>query len=67
MKTIEERSLPEARTIALLSGLAIGLGLVVHQVFFWVAFGIWAFAVTEWTLGKRHEQSGDRRLIHRHP
>jgi hypothetical protein len=31
---------PETRTVALLAGLSIGLGLVVHEVFFLVAAGI---------------------------
>ena len=30
---------PETRTIALLAGLSIGLGPVVHEVFFFVAAG----------------------------
>jgi hypothetical protein len=31
---------PEPRTVALLAGLSIGLGLVVHEVFFLVAGAI---------------------------
>ena len=31
---------PETRTIALLAGLSIGLGLVLHEVFFFVAAGV---------------------------
>lgn len=66
MKAVKEGSAPEAPTIALFSGLAIGLGMVLHEVFFWIALGIWAFAVTEWTLRKLHEQPDHRHLIRRH-
>ena len=31
---------PETRTIALLAGLSIGLGLVLDEVFFFVAAGV---------------------------
>jgi hypothetical protein len=37
MKTDTAVETPETRTLAVLAGLSIGLGLVVHEVFFLVA------------------------------
>lgn len=37
MKTNASPERPETRTVALLAGLSIGLGLVVHGVFFFLA------------------------------
>ena len=49
MKTIP---MMEARTVALLTGLAIGFGLAFHPLFFVVAAGIVLVATTEWTINE---------------
>jgi type IV secretory pathway TrbD component len=68
MKTPKESSGPEPRTIALLAGLAVGLGIIVHEFFFWVAVGIWAFAASEWVRQREREHPGHHRyLIHHRP
>lgn len=64
MKAHKESSMPEPRTIALLAGLAVGLGIIVHQVFFLVALGIWAFAASEWIRQREHDDFGYRPLVH---
>lgn len=40
MKNDTSLEKPETRTVALLAGLSIGLGLLVHEAFFLVAAGI---------------------------
>ena len=68
MKAHKESSTPEPRTIALLAGVAVGLGIIVHQVFFLVALGIWAFAASEWLRTGWHEHPGHHRpLVHHRP
>lgn len=46
MKTI---SMMETRTVALLTALALGLGLAFHPLFFALAAGIFLFGVAQWT------------------
>lgn len=49
----------KTRTVALLTALAIGLGIAVHEVFFLVAFAVLLFAFGE-TIHER------MRMRHRH-
>jgi hypothetical protein len=67
MKTIQKLPMMEARTVALLIGLAIGLGIAVHEFFFVVALGIVLVVVVEWTAQRVHEYLHDFRLFHRYP
>jgi len=57
MKELHEM---EPRTVALLTGLAIGLGIVVHEVFFLVALAI-AF------VAGGHALYEHAKLTHHHP
>jgi hypothetical protein len=67
MKTIQKFPMMEARTVALLVGLAIGLGIAVHELFFVAALGIVLVAALEWTAQRIHEYLHDFRLFHRYP
>lgn len=68
MKAHKESSTPEPRTIALLAGLAVGLGIIVHEIFFLVALGIGAFAASEWVWSGEHEPTAHHRsLVHHRP
>lgn len=48
MKTDTSIEIPEPRTIALLAGLSIGLGLTVHEVFFLVAGALLLVHPAKW-------------------
>lgn len=67
MKTIQKLPMMEARTVALLTGLAVGLGIVVHEFFFVVALGVVMIVIGEWTAQKVQEYLRDFRMFHRYP
>jgi hypothetical protein len=66
MKRIRELSKLETRTVALLSGLAIGLAIAVHDIFFVVAALIALVALIESAMRWIHEHVTHRTLEHRH-
>ena len=47
MKTI---LVMEARTMVLLTGLAVGFGLAFHPIFFLIALGVVLLVVGQWTI-----------------
>jgi hypothetical protein len=69
MKEIRVRPFLEARTVAVLIGLAIGLGIALHEVFFFVALLIALGAVIEWAVEAtaEHQHVRHLKLTHRHP
>ena len=67
MKTIQKLPMMEGRTVALLAGLTVGLGIAVHEFFFVVALGIVLGVTGEWTARKIYEYRHDFRLFHRYP
>ena len=69
MKEIRVRPFLEARTVAVLSGLAIGLSIALHEAFFFVAFLIALAAAIEWALEAtaEHQHVRHLKLTHRHP
>ena len=67
MKNSDETPMIEPRTLALILGTAVGLGIVVHEVFFLVGALI-AFAVAGESVAhaaRKHLHTGGR--MHRHP
>ena len=56
----------ETRTVALLTGLAIGLASVVHDIFFVVAALIALVAPIESAVHRTYEHMTHRALEHRH-
>ena len=56
----------QPRTVAVLTGLAIGLGITVHPFFFLVALGIILAVTMEWAVRKGFESLHQSRMIHRH-
>jgi len=67
MKTIQKLPMMEARTVALLLGLAIGLGIAVHECFFVMALGIVLVVAVEWTAQTIQDYLRDFRMFHRYP
>jgi type IV secretory pathway TrbD component len=67
MKKIQQIPMMETRMVALLTGLAVGFGIVAHEVFFIVALGIVLVAVAEWTAQKIQEYLHDFRMFHKYP
>ena len=67
MKKIQQIPMMETRTVALLTGLAVGFGIVVHEVFFVVAFGVVLVVVAEWTAQRIQEYLLDFRMFHKYP
>ncbi len=67
MKTIQKLPMMEGRTVALLAGLTVGLGIAVHEFFFVVALGIVLVVALEWTAQRIYEYLHDFRLFHRYP
>lgn len=65
MKEIRVRPFLEARTVAVLIGLAIGLGIALHEAFFFVALLIALGAAIEWAA--EHQHVRHLRLANRHP
>jgi hypothetical protein len=57
----------DAPTTTLLLGLAIGLGIVVHSVFFLVALAIAVVALGRHVFEVITEHTHHARLTHRHP
>jgi hypothetical protein len=55
----------EARTVAVLIGLAIGLGMAVHGAFFFIAFLIALAAVIDWAVEAmfEHARLSDPKLL----
>jgi hypothetical protein len=67
MKTIEkDRGHVDPARVALLLGLSIGLGIVVHEGFFLVAGVIAVGALTVATVHTIQEHSDGARLAHQH-
>lgn len=58
----------QARMVALLIGLAIGLGVVVHGAFFFVAILITLAAAIDWAVEAKleHQHFSYPNLAHRH-
>jgi hypothetical protein len=69
MKDIRVRPFPEARTVVVLIGLAIGLGIALHEAFFFVALLIALGAGIEWAVQAtaEHQHVRHLKLTHRHP
>lgn len=69
MREIRVRPFLEARTVAVFIGLAIGLGIAVHEAFFLVALLIALGAAIEWGVEAtaEHQHVRHPRLTHRHP
>jgi type IV secretory pathway TrbD component len=67
MKKIQQIPMMEARTVALLTGLAVGLGIVVHEVFFVIALAIVLLVVAEWTAQRIQKYLHDFRMFHKYP
>lgn len=67
MKKTQRIPVMEARTVALLTGLAVGLGIVVNEFFFVVALGIVLVVFAEWTAQRIQEYLHDFRLFHKSP
>jgi hypothetical protein len=66
MKRINDPRNLETRTVVLLTGLAIGLGIVVHDIFFIVAALIALAAPIESTARWIHKRVTSSNLEHRH-
>lgn len=66
MKRMKELPKLETRTVALLIGLAIGLAIVVHDIFFVVAALIALAAPIESAVHWTYEHVTHRALEHRH-
>jgi len=67
MKTIQKRPMMEPRTAAVLIGLTLILGLIVHQFFFVGALGVMLFVTLEWTAQKLQEYLRQFRSFHWYP
>ena len=68
MKEIRVRRFMETRTVAVLIGLAIGLGIALHEAFFLVALLIAVGAAVVWAVEATAEHQRVRylALAHRH-
>ena len=66
MKQIQPLLLLEPRTIVLLLGLAVGVGLAVNEIFFIVGLVVVLLIAGHWTMQKGHEYLRDVRLCMRH-
>ena len=66
MKRMKEFPRLETRTVALLTGLAVGLAIAVHDIFFVVAALIALVAPIESAVHWIHEHMTHRALAHRH-
>lgn len=66
MKAIQRFPMMEARTVALLVGLAMGLGIVVHEVFFLVGGAIAVGALTVATAHALQEHAEQTRPARQH-
>ena len=64
MKQIGVKPFMEARTVAVLIGLAIGLGIALHEAFFFVALLIALGAAVVWAA--EHQHIRHLTLAHRH-
>ncbi len=71
MKEIKLEPFLQARTVALLIGLSIGLGVVVHGAFFFLAFLIALAAAVDCAIEAKfdhhHQDCSHPSLVHRHP
>ena len=67
MKTIQKLPMMEARTVALLVGLTVGLGIAVHEFFFVVALGIVLVVAGEWTARSDLRIPARLQIFYRHP
>jgi hypothetical protein len=66
MKRMKDLPKLETRTVALLTGLAIGLAIAVHDIFFVVAAFIVLAAPIESAVSWIYERVTHRTLEHRH-
>ena len=69
MKETRGKPFFEAWTVAVLIGLSIGLGIAVHEAFFFVALLVVLGAVIEWEVEAtaEHQHVRHLKLTHRHP
>jgi hypothetical protein len=69
MKEIRVKPFLEARTVALLIGLTIGLGIALNEAFFFIALLIALGATIEWAVEAtaEHQHARHFKLTHRHP
>jgi hypothetical protein len=68
MKAIRVRPFREARTVAVLMGLAIGLAIALDEAFFLIALGIALGAAVEWVVqATESEHVRYLKMTHRHP
>jgi hypothetical protein len=68
MKEIRVKPFMEAKTVAVLAGLAIGLGIALHEAFFFVALLIALAVAIEWAVEAiaKHQHVRHLKLAHRH-
>lgn len=67
MKNIGETPKIEPRTLALVLGLALGLGLAVHEVFLVIGAVVAMAAAGEHILHAARKHLNATRPVHRHP
>ena len=67
MRNIGETAKIEPRTLALVLGLALGLGLAVHQMFLVIGAAVAIAAAGEHMLHAARKRLHATRTIHRHP
>ena len=67
MKKTQEFPMMEGRTVAVLAGLAVGLGIVLHEMFFILGLGIVLVEITLWTARGIEEYLREFRMFHRYP
>ena len=67
MKNTENRPKIESRTFTLALGLALGLGIVMHKVFFLVGAAVAMAAAGEGMLHAARTGLTTAKLVHRHP
>lgn len=67
MKTIQKVPMMGTRTVAVLVGLAIALGIAVHTFFFIVALAIALVVALGWTLQQVQEYLCEFRMFHPYP
>ena len=66
MKTIQQMPIPEARTVVLIVGAAIGLGIAVHEIFF-VGAALALVVSVEWAIRAARECGKQAKLVHCYP
>ncbi len=66
MKNIKQVPVTEPRTAALAIGLTIGLGLVVHEIFFLIALALGVVVTVESVINAGHAHGSYVNLLDRH-